>query len=70
MTPKPGHRTTEFLLTLATVVGLLAAALADQLTPRYAAIATAVSVGAYAIARGLAKIGTVPPSPPPPPPTP
>lgn len=57
MTPKPGHKTTEFLLTVATVVGLLTAALAEALTPRYAAIATAISVGAYAIARGLAKYG-------------
>lgn len=67
MISKPGHKTTEFALTVLTVVGLLAAALADQLTPRYAAIATAVSVGAYAVARGLAKIGptTVVATPPP-----
>ena len=47
--------------------GYLAAALAGQLTPRYAAIATAVSVGAYAVARGLAKLGpttVISPAPP------
>lgn len=67
MVPKPGHKTTEFALTVLTTIGLLAAALAGQLTPRYAAIATAVSVGAYAIARGLAKLGpttVITPTPP------
>jgi predicted acyltransferase len=38
-----------------TAVGALVAALAGQLTPRYAAIASAVSVAAYALSRGLAK---------------
>jgi hypothetical protein len=40
-------------------VGVLGAALASALTPRYAAIASAVSVAAYALARGLAKRPTV-----------
>lgn len=61
---KPGQRTTEFWVTLATVIGILAASLADALSPRYAAIATSVSVAAYAISRGLAKISVpVPPAP-------
>jgi hypothetical protein len=55
MTLKPGIRTTEFWVTVATEVGIVAAALAGNLSPRYAALATAVSGAAYALARGLAK---------------
>lgn len=55
MIVKPGHKTTEFILTILLAVGALAAALADSLAPRYAAIASAISVAAYAISRGLAK---------------
>jgi uncharacterized membrane protein YfcA len=55
MIPKPGYKTTEFFVTVLTAVGALIAALAGQLTPRYAAIASAVSVAAYALSRGLAK---------------
>jgi hypothetical protein len=54
---KPGYRTTEFVVTIAVVVGQLAAALDGVLPPRYAAIATAISVAAYAVSRGLAKQG-------------
>lgn len=54
---KPGHRTTEFLVTVLTSLGALIAAFADQLPPRYAAIAAAASTGAYAVSRGLAKLG-------------
>jgi hypothetical protein len=62
---KPGWRTTEFVVTVLVSVGAVVAAFADALTPRYAAIASAVSVAAYAIARGLAKNGaTRPPVPP------
>ena len=75
-----GFLTTEFLIVVATNVGVLAAALADALPARYAAIASAVSTAAYAISRGLTKVappvvavtGTVPqqatPSPAPTPP--
>jgi predicted acyltransferase len=60
MTYKPGYRTTEFAVTVLTAVGALAAALAGQLSPRWAAIAAAVSVAAYAISRGLAKLAAPP----------
>lgn len=53
---KPGHRTTEFIITVLTDIGLLAAALQGSLSPRYAAIAAAVSTAAYSIARGLTKL--------------
>lgn len=72
---KPGYKTSELLVTVLTAVGALAAALAGELNPRYAAIAAAVSTGAYAVGRGIAKAGatlgpvpTVPAAPPPTPP--
>lgn len=54
---KPGQRTTEFLVTLTLCVGVAAPAVGGELSPRYAAIAASISVAAYAISRGLAKIG-------------
>lgn len=54
---KPGWQTSEFWLTVATDAGIVAAALTGELSPKYAAIAVAVSKVAYAIARGLAKVG-------------
>lgn len=65
-----GFQTTEFWVVVATNVGILAAALADALPAKYAAIASAVSTAAYAISRGLTKVappvvavtGTVPQS--------
>ncbi len=53
---KPGQKTTEFLVTAAIIIGAVAFAIADKLPPKYAALATAVSGGAYALSRGLAKI--------------
>jgi hypothetical protein len=72
---KPGWKTTEFAVTVLTSVGVFVASVADYLPPRYAAFATAGVVGAYNIARGLAKVPTpiVPPVAPTtvaPPPTP
>ena len=53
---KPGQKTTEFLVSVAVIVGAVAFAIADKLPPRYAAIAASISGGAYALSRGLAKI--------------
>jgi len=64
MTSKPGHRTTEFWLTLAVDLAALIAAFADQLPPRYAALAGTVSTGLYALSRGWAKSSTVAVAPP------
>lgn len=61
---KPGLKTSEFWVTVATDVGLIAASLEGSLSPRYAAVAAAVSTAAYAIARGFAKHGNAG-SPPP-----
>lgn len=80
MTAKPGLQTTELWIAVLTEVGALAAALAGELSPKYAAIASAVSAAAYAISRGITKHGvasgnapkvianvpTVPTTPPPP----
>lgn len=69
MTVKPGHRTTEFLLTVLTVlgsaagaIGTVAAAASGTLPDRYAVYATAVatvavsvSSAAYSIGRSLTK---------------
>lgn len=52
---KSGWQTTEWWATVLVSVGSWAAAQQDALPPRYAAIAAAVSVSAYAISRALAK---------------
>jgi hypothetical protein len=52
---KPGWQTTEFWITVLTAVGATAAAATDNLPPRYATLATTISVVAYALSRGLAK---------------
>lgn len=54
---KPGYKTSELIVTVLLALGAVAASLAGELQPRYAAIASAISVAAYAIARGLAKNG-------------
>ena len=53
-----GMKSSEFLITVATNLGVVAAAFSGVLSPRYAAIASAVSVAAYNVARGLAKLNT------------
>ena len=63
METKPGLRTTEFWLTILVNVGALLAALAGGLSPRWAAIASAASTGAYALARGWSKSGLKPEEP-------
>lgn len=55
---KPGLRTTELLVTVATAVGAVAAALEGSLPPKWAAITAAISTAAYAVSRGLAKVGS------------
>lgn len=70
---KPGYKTTELIAVVLVSAGALIASLADKLDPRYAAFASAISAGCYAIGRGIAKagatMGDVPtaPSPPNPP---
>lgn len=53
---KPGWKTSEFWITALTVVGLVFASVAATLSPKYAAIGAAVSVAAYSLSRGLAKL--------------
>lgn len=54
-TLKPGYKTSEAWIAVLTNIGLVVAAAADWLPPRYAAIGSAISTAAYALARGLAK---------------
>lgn len=51
-----GWRTSEFWVTVLTIIGLVVSSAAATLSPRYAAIGASVSAAAYAIARGLAKL--------------
>lgn len=54
---RPGKQTTEFLATVATIVGVIATALVGVLPAEYAAILATVATVAYAISRGVAKHG-------------
>jgi hypothetical protein len=53
---KPGYKTTEFAVAVATIIGTVLFSVADKLPPRYAAMASAVAAGSYAVSRGLAKV--------------
>jgi hypothetical protein len=52
---KPGYKTTEFWLTVATDLAALGSTLAGALPPRWAGLVATVSTGLYALARGWAK---------------
>ncbi len=52
---KPGYKTTEFWLTVATNLAAILCAFAGTLPPEKAAVCMAISNGIYAAARGLAK---------------
>lgn len=54
---KPGIRTTEFWATVAFNVGVVAAALASELPPRWAVVASSVSVVGYQLSRSITKNG-------------
>ena len=54
---KPGVKSSEFFAVLVFAIGALASSLADQLQPKWAAIATGIAVAAYAVSRGIAKHG-------------
>ena len=58
---KPGYKTTEFIVSVLTALGALLASLVGELSPKYAALASAISLGAYSVSRGLAKM--YPPKP-------
>jgi hypothetical protein len=53
---KPGIHTTEFLITVLTIIGMLAASIEGSLPDKWAAVVTSVSVAAYSLSRGLAKL--------------
>lgn len=53
---KSGIKTTEFLVTIFTIVGSAGAAIQGVLDPKWAAIAASVSGAAYALSRAIVKI--------------
>ena len=55
---KNGYRTTEFYVTLLSVIGAMVMAARELLSPDQAVIATAIASGLYAVSRGLAKGGS------------
>lgn len=61
---KPGWRTTEFVVTVLTDIGIVAAAVGGVLPSKWAAIAAGVAQAAYAISRGLTKQGSAAAAPP------
>lgn len=54
---KPGQKTTEFLVTVAVIVGSALDALKGSLPDKYAVIASAIAAAAYAISRAITKQG-------------
>ena len=62
METKPFYKTSEFWLSIIAALGVLSTSIADLYPGRWAAVATAIIVGLYSVARGVAKAG-VPPAP-------
>ena len=54
--PTPGWRTSEFYVTSLTILAVVAGALVGVLPGQASAYALGISSGAYAVARGLAKL--------------
>jgi hypothetical protein len=57
MTVKPGYKTTELLVTVLTGAGSWLAEWQGSLAPKWAALATTIAAGCYAIARAITKYG-------------
>jgi hypothetical protein len=55
---KPGYLTTEFWTALLVIVGSVLSTLAGNLPDKYAALASSIAAGLYALSRGLAKGGS------------
>ena len=52
---KPGYKTTEFYVALLVIGGSTLTTLAGNLPDKYAALASSIAAGLYALSRGLAK---------------
>jgi hypothetical protein len=59
MIVKPGFKTTEFVVSVLAGVGSWLAAWDGTLSPKYAAIASAVAAGLYSLSRALTKYGAL-----------
>jgi hypothetical protein len=57
MLVKPGYKTSELLVTVLTGVGSWLAEWQGSLAPKWAALATTISAGCYAISRAITKHG-------------
>lgn len=55
---KPGYKTTEFWITIVSVITSTATGLSGIVEPKFAAILGAIATVGYAISRGLAKQGS------------
>lgn len=58
MTQRPGFHTSEFIVTLCTIVGSALTAIEGAIPPRWALYASLGATIAYTISRGLAKTET------------
>jgi len=58
---KPGYKTTEFFMAVATQLGLLISAISNGLSDQTAGKFSAIVAVGYSVARGLAKV--FPPKP-------
>ena len=65
MHPKPGYKTSELLATFLAALVPWIAQWAGTLNPKWAAIVTGIEGAAYAISRGLTKLGAYMATPPP-----
>jgi len=52
-----GYKTTEFWITIFTLIATIASAVSGLVDEDYAYIVAAIASGAYAVSRGLAKKG-------------
>ena len=60
MTQRPGFKTSEWIVTLLTIIGATATAAQGSLPPKWSAIIATIATVSYTISRGLAKTETRP----------
>ncbi len=60
METKPGYKTTEFWSAVILALGTIIASASSVLPAKYAALASAIVAGLYAVGRGIAKANVKP----------
>ena len=58
---KTGYKTTEFCVSVVTILALAIGSVAGSLPGKYASIGAAIAAGLYALARGFSKQNLPPP---------